>query len=285
MPNSDRSYQGKLALVAGGSMGLGLALARQLAEDGATVWILARHPEPLQAACGSLAASKGQRHGMYSADVTSLDQVQAAVEYIKRQVGVPDLLINCAGAAHPGYVEETPLDVFHGMMDLNYFGTAYMVKSWLPDMLKRGSGHIVNVSSMAGFLGAFGYSAYGAAKYAVRGFSDVLRLELKPLGIRVSVVFPPDMDTPGLANENKTKPFETFAAGSTKALKPEDVAQSTLRDLKRGRYIILPGSEPRLLYHAMLLIGNGVYPIMDRLVADARKKKQKAQAARNDGHI
>ncbi len=66
------------------------------------------------------------------------------------------------------------------------------------------------------FLGAFGYSAYGPAKYAVRGFSDVLRLEVKPLGMRVSVVFPPDMDTPGMANENKTKPFETFAAASAR---------------------------------------------------------------------
>ena len=94
-------------------------------------------------------------------------------------------------------------------MDLNYFGTVNMVKALLPAMLERGSGHIVNISSVAAFLGVFGYSAYGASKYAVRGFSDVLRAEVKPLGVRVSVVFPPDMDTPGLANENKTKPFET----------------------------------------------------------------------------
>ena len=127
---------------------------------------------------------------MHAADVTDLAQVQSAQQHIQREAGVPDLLINCAGGAHPGYVQELPLEVFHEMMDLNYFGTVHMVKAWLPAMLERGSGHIVNVSSVAGFLGAFGYSAYGPSKYAVRGFSDVLRLEVKPLGLRVSVVFP-----------------------------------------------------------------------------------------------
>ena len=272
MSTSKDSYQGRLALITGGSSGMGLALAQLLAEEGANVWLVARHSDALEAACRSLHAD-GQKHGVYAADVTKLDQVQAAVEHVKREAGVPDLLINCAGAAHPGYVQEIPLEIFQDMMALNYFGTLYTVKTLLPAMLERGSGHVVNVSSMAGFLGAFGYSAYGASKYAVRGFSDVLRLEVKPLGVRVSVVFPPDMDTPGLANENKTKPFETFAAGSTKALAPQDVARSTLKAMKRGQYIILPGSEPQLLYRLMFLVGNAIYPIMDGMIADARRKK------------
>ena len=276
MSKSQNSYQGRLALITGGSSGLGLALARLLAEEGASVWVLARHVEPLEAACRNLAAANGQKHGFYAADITKLDQVEAAVGHMRREAGVPDLLINCAGAAHPGYLQDMPLEIFQQMMELNYFGTAYMVKAWLPSMLERGSGHIVNVSSMAGFLGAFGYSAYGPSKYAVRGFSDVLRLELKPLGMRVSIVFPPDMDTPGLQNENKTKPFETFAAGSTKALAPDVVARSTLQGMKRGQYVILPGFEPRLVYHLMHLVGNGIYPIMDGMIAGARKKKNKA---------
>ncbi len=107
----------------------------------------------------------------------------------------------------------------------------------------------------------------------MRGFSDSLRVELQPMGIRVSVVFPPDTDTPGMENENKTKPFETFAAGSTKALAPLDVARSTLKAIKRGQYIILPGFEPQLLYRLMFLVGNAIYPIMDGMIADARKKK------------
>jgi short-subunit dehydrogenase len=275
MANPNHTYQGRLALVTGGSAGLGLALARLLAQEGANVWLVARHPDTLDAACRSLSVSNGQKHGVAAADVTKRDEVQAAVALIKREAGVPDLLVNCAGGAHPGYVQELTLDVFHEMMDLNYFGAVHISKALLPDMLQRGSGHIVNVSSVAGFLGAFGYSAYGPAKSALRGYSDVLRLETKPLGLRVSVVFPPDMDTPGLANENKTKPFETFAAGSTKALAPEDVAKSTLRAMKRGQYVILPGFEPQLFYRLMFLVGNGIYPVMDMMIADARKKKAK----------
>lgn len=277
MANPNGFYHGRVALVTGGSAGLGLALARLLAAEGARVWLVARHADALDAACRSLPTANEQKHGVYAADVTKQEQVQAAVEHVKHEAGVPDLLVNCAGAAHPGYVQDIPLHVFHDMMDLNYFGTLYTVNALLPDMLQRGSGHIVNVSSMAGFLGAFGYSAYGPAKYAVRGFSDVLRMEVKPLGLRVSIVFPPDMDTPGLANENKTKPFETFAAGSTKALQPEEVARATLKGMKRGQYVILPGSEPRLLYRLMFLVGNGIYPIMDMMIADARRKKAKSE--------
>jgi 3-dehydrosphinganine reductase len=194
---------------------------------------------------------------------------------VTQEAGVPDLLINCAGLAHPGYVEDIPVEVFHQMMDIDYFGTINMVKALLPGMLKRGSGHIVNISSGAGFLAPFGYSAYSPAKYAVRGFSDVLRLELKPLGIRVSVAFPPDMDTPGMVNENKTKPFETLEAFSSKLVKPEPVARDILNGVRNGKYIILPGSEIRMYYYLTFLVGNAIYPIMDMMLADARRKKNK----------
>jgi 3-dehydrosphinganine reductase len=214
---------------------------------------------------------------MISADVSDSGQVQSAIARVTREAGVPDLLINCAGAAHPGYVQEIPAEVFHQMMDLDYFGTVNMVKAVLPGMLERGSGHIVNISSAAGFFAPFGYSAYGPAKFAVRGFSDVLRLELKPLGIRVSLVFPPDMDTPGMLNENKTKPYETVEAFSTSLVKPESVAKSILNGVKGGKYIILPGFETWILYHLVFLVGNGVYPIVDGMLAGARRKKNKTK--------
>ena len=197
------------------------------------------------------------------------------MQRVNAQAAVPDILVNCAGAAHPGYVQEMPLEIFHDMMDLDYFGTVRMVKALLPAMLKRGSGYIVNFSSGAGFLGTFGYSSYGPAKYAVRGFSDVLRLELKPLGVRVSVVFPPDTDTPGMVNENKTKPWETIAAFSTKLVSAEAVAKGILAGMKRGSYIILPGFEVSMYYRLVLLLGNAIYPVMDGVLAQARAKNKK----------
>jgi 3-dehydrosphinganine reductase len=229
----------------------------------------------LENAYKGLPTASGQHHGKIVADVSDWSQVKTAVENVERDAGVPDLLINCAGSSHPGYVQEIPIDVFHQMMDIDYFGTVNMVKALLPGMLERGSGHIVNISSISGFLAPFGYSAYGPAKFAVRGFSDILRLELKPLGVRVSVAFPPDMDTPGMVTENKTKPYETIEAFSTSLVQAEPVAKEILNGVRHGRYIILPGLETKLYYYLMFVVGNAIYPILDGMLAEARRKKNK----------
>lgn len=280
---SSKSNQGKLALITGGSSGMGLALAQLMAKGGLNVWLVARNTDRLESACRSLSSSAGQKHGYYSTNVTDWKQVQSTMERFQQEVGVPDYLINVAGAAHPGYVEELPLDVFRDMMELNYFGTVHMVKATLPGMLKRGSGHIVNFSSVGGFMAPFGYSAYCPSKYAVRGFSDALRLELKPLGIRVSIVFPPDTDTPGMVNENKTKPFETKDAFSTKLASADAVAKSIRRGIERGQYIILPGSEASLYYRLVAPMDGVVYSVFDMLLAGARKKKLKSEGS--NGHL
>jgi 3-dehydrosphinganine reductase len=158
-------------------------------------------------------------------------------------------------------------------MEVNFFGTVNVVKAVLPGMMARGSGHIVNISSGAGFIGLFGYAAYGASKYAVRGFSDILRAEMKPHGIHVSVVFPPDTDTPQLAYELPFKPYETKAlTGTAKVQSPESVASTVLKGVRRNRYVILPGVDTWLFYHLSNLLGNGVYPVMDMMIADARRK-------------
>jgi 3-dehydrosphinganine reductase len=272
-----RNYEGRLVLITGGSSGIGLALARLLAGEGARVWLLARHKEKLEAAVASLPTAKGQTHGYVTADVTSWDRVHAAVRRIHEGPGVPDVLINAAGASHPAYLKETSLDIFRSMMELNYFGTVHTVQAALPAMVERGSGYIVNFSSMAGFMAVFGYAAYVPSKYAVRGFSDSLRVELKPAGIRVSVVFPPDTDTPGMENENKTKPYETLEAFSSKLETADHVAHRILQSMKRGRYAILPGFEANLYYRLVYLVGDAIYPIMDMLLAQARGKKSKIQ--------
>jgi 3-dehydrosphinganine reductase len=271
------NWKGKVALVTGGSSGIGLAIARLLAQQGAHVWLVARRKEILETALREVAAARldpAQPCGIFSADISDATQAAAAIEHVSAQAGVPDLLVNAAGITHPGYVQDLSLEIFRSMMDVNYFGTVYITKAALPGMLKRGSGHIINISSMGGFIGAFGYSAYGASKFAVRGFSDVLRSELKPLGLRVSIVFPSDTDTAQLAYEAPFKPLETKAlAGKVKVMSPEFVAKITLQQAARGRYIILPGLENNLFYWLNGHLGNAVYPVMDWMIARARKKK------------
>ncbi len=284
MTSKTSHWNNKIALVTGGSSGIGIAIARLLARQGAHVWITARRPANQETAWKEIEASgqnpggtehRLQRGGIFVADVSDAAQAAAAVEYVTAQAGVPDLVVNSAGITHPGYVQDLSLDIFRAMMDVNYFGTVYITKAVLPGMLARGSGHFINISSMGGVIGAFGYSAYGASKFAVRGFSDVLRSELKPLGLCVSVVFPADTDTPQLAYEEPFKPFETKAlAGNAKVMSPEAVAKVTLQQAARGRYIIVPGFDSSLFYWLNSHLGNAVYPVLDWMIAQARKKKQ-----------
>jgi 3-dehydrosphinganine reductase len=270
-------WNNKVALVTGGSSGIGLAIAHLLAQQGAHTWLVARRKELLDSALTEIEtarANPAQRCGIFPADVSNVAQATAAVEYVSAQVGLPDLLVNAAGITHPGYVQDLSLDIFRSMMEVNYFGTVYIIKAALPGMIQRGSGYIINIASMAAVIGAFGYSAYGASKFAVRGFSDVLRSEVKPLGLRVSIVFPSDTDTAQLAYEAPFKPPETKAlASSARVMSPQAVARIILQQAACGRYIIVPGTETRLFYWLNSHLGNAVYPVLDWLIARARKKK------------
>jgi 3-dehydrosphinganine reductase len=276
MAISMKSFQNRVVLITGGSSGIGLALARKLAAEGARLWLLGRRKEVLEEALGQLRQGPGGCK-VIAADVSDWSQVKSAVARIEKEDGLPDLVINSAGISHPGYVQEIPVEMFRQIIEINYLGTVHVTKAVLPGMIARHSGYIVNISSAAGFLGVFGYTAYGASKYAVRGFSDALRAEVKPLGIGVSIVFPPDTDTPQLAYENTIKPAETKElSGNAGVLSADQVAETTLKGVKRGQYVILPGSENKFLYRLSGLLGNGVYPVMDWMVADAMKKKARS---------
>ena len=274
---TNQFFTGKLALITGGSSGIGYALANQLVEAGASVILLARSQEKLDEAKTSLSSQLSQPDQLVHAipaDVTDVESLSMAIEDMAKTIGIPDFIFNCAGVALPGYVEQLKLEVFKWTMDIDYHGTVNVIKLLLPHLLQRGSGHIINFSSMAGVIGTFGYSAYSGAKFAVRGFSDVIRSELTPKNIRVSIVYPPDTDTPQLAFENQFKPYETRElAGSDKPISAAAVARETLKSVSRGKYAIVPKAEAKLLYFLGTRLGNWVYPVMDRLLAGIAKKK------------
>ncbi|MCJ7693934.1 MAG: SDR family oxidoreductase [Anaerolineaceae bacterium] len=270
------NYTGKLVLITGGSSGIGLALAKQLAAEGANVHILSRDKDRLANALAELQALStiGQEVGTIQADVVDQKALDSTLTKWVTTHGTPDLLINSAGVAHPGYFQDLSIEIFQWMMDVNYFGMVNITKTLIPYMIVRGSGQVVNISSEAGFIGVFGYTAYGASKYAVRGFSDALRAEMKPLGIDMSLVFPPDTQTPQLDYENQFKPSETKAiAGSTSIMTAEKVANIIIRNIKRKRYFIIPGFEGKIFYRLTSILKHSTYPIMDMMVRSAQKKK------------
>lgn len=116
-------------------------------------------------------------------------------------------------------------------MDINYMGTFHAVRSVLPTMKSRRKGKIVCTSSIGGLVGLYGYTAYGASKFALRGFAEALQMEAKPFNISVTLCFPPDTDTPCLEQENKVKPLETkLISESAGVMQPGEVANSILSD-------------------------------------------------------
>jgi len=268
----------KVVLITGGSSGIGLAAAKQLAAAGAQVWLTARRRELLEAALKEVEVARrdpSQLCGIVPADISDPKQAAQVVESVTKSVGVPDVVFNSAGITQPGYIQNLSGEVFEWLMQVNYFGTVYVSTAVLPGMLQRGSGQIINISSMAGYLGVFGYTAYCASKFAVTGFSEALRAEMKPHGIRVSVAFPPDTDTPQLAYEAPYKPGETKAiSGNAKALPAETVARSILQQAEIGAFMIFPGFDSRLFYLLTSKLPKSlVFTVLDRMAASAKKRE------------
>jgi len=272
------NFQDKIALVTGGSSGIGLATARLLAARGAHVWLVARDETRLREALSQVQAAG--RCDIFPADVADPEQAAAAVRQVATRASPPEIIVNSAGIVTPGYVETLDGTAFRRQIEVNYLGAVQIIQASLPAMLARRSGHIVNVCSVAGFLGVFGYAAYAGSKYALRGYSDVLRAELKPRGVHVSIVFPPDTDTPQLVYDKQARPpeIDVMLGSAAKALSPDAVAQAILRGIEARRYIITPGLDTTLTYWLTGVLGPLQYPIMDWLMARALRKTGRAQA-------
>ncbi|MDJ0536232.1 MAG: SDR family oxidoreductase [Xenococcaceae cyanobacterium MO_207.B15] len=238
-------------IITGGSSGIGKAVAKLLVQQGANVTIIARNQERLNLAQEELISFKvnpQQNILALKADVSRQEEITSALETAIAHLGTPDMLITSAGIAIPGYFPEIPLEVFNQTMAVNYFGTLYAIRAVLPAMETAGKGHMVLIASGAGLIGLYGYSAYSPSKFALRGLAESLRGEFKPKGIKVSLVYPPDTDTPQLVAENKTKPLPTKAITATaKTWSPEGVAREIIQGIITNKFAIAPGLEMTIL--------------------------------------
>ena len=271
---------GKTALITGGSSGIGLALARALVLRGTSVYLVARRKELLDQSVTelrSLRQSPGQTIEGSPTDVADCAQVQAMAHKLLDAGIVPELIINSAGVVQPGYVQNLEIQHFHWMMDINYHGTVHVIHAFLPELMRRKSGYIINIASGGGLIGIFGYTGYCGSKFAVRGFSDALRYELAPYQISISVVYPPDTETPQLEYDILHKPVETKALTETAGRMTADaVAKIIIDAANRGKQVILPGFEAWLLYFLSTNFGGKVIEWVSktilRRVANGKEK-------------
>ena len=271
-----KDFNGKTVYITGGSAGIGLAAAKLFASKGSDVMIFARREEVLRHAVAEISSCRlreTQKTAWLSLDVSDYQEVKLKISQAVQTFGTPDVLINCAGRAYPHYFESITFEQFDETMKINLYGIWNIVSTLVPHMKEKG-GYIVNVSSLAGLVGVFGYTDYCASKFGIIGFSEALRCEMRRYGIHVSVLCPPDTDTPGFEVENRSKPDETRAiSASASLMSPERVAKALLKGMKRHRFIIMPGLDGKFTYFMKRLFPWVVTLVMNRAVNRAQSLK------------
>lgn len=180
--------EGKIVLITGASGGIGAETARQFAALGARVLLLARDETRLRQVEEDI-----QQHGgaarIFPVDVGDNLSVKDTAERIKKEIGVPDIIINCAGGGKWRFTEETDDKDAVEMIRATYLGALYIVKSFLPEMLRRGSGHIVNITSFAAVIPFSGAAGYIASRKAMIGFHEALTADLYGTNIKTTLVY------------------------------------------------------------------------------------------------
>ena len=262
-------------LITGGSSGIGKAIARDAVRQGINVFLVARDSAKLEAAVAELELLNGQcKVSAMSASVTDPDALAVAVRSAETQHGPIDLLVNSAGISVPGYFEDLTIEEFTKQINVNYLGTVWATRVVLPSMKARGQGWIANVSSVAGFKGVFGYTAYCGSKFAVTGFSESLKAEMERFNIGVTLICPPDTRTPMLDGEKASKPEETKRlAAAGVVLEPEEVARAVWSGLRRSKFWITPGRDAYFLRHANRLAPSVVDWMLRRTMRENKNQK------------
>jgi 3-dehydrosphinganine reductase len=275
MARLESHYAGRHVLVTGGSTGIGLATARRLVDLGAGVTLVARRAEPLAAAAEELSRRRtGANVRTLPLDVS--DEAAVAAAMPRELAAQPlDVLVNGAGIATPArFVEADPADL-RAHMDVIYFGAVWMTRAVVPHFLERGTGHLVNIGSTASLIGVYGYAGYTPPKFALFGLSEVLRAELAPRGIRVTIVMPSSTRTGMLERELEIAPPETRRIlESTRVLSPEQVAEALLKGVAKGRFEVIPGIDVSLstrAYRLMPRIGRAVLDFEARRAGSGRR--------------
>lgn len=236
----------RTVFITGSRSGIGREMARQLAAEGADLALFNRSAadEVLQE-LRAAARSPGQRFAAWRADVSDAAAIDAAVREAVRELGAPDLAINSAGVLNALPFDAASRADFERVVDINLKGTRNFAAAVLPHM--QAGSHLVFIASLAALTGNYGYTAYCASKFGVRGLAEALRFELAPRGIALSLCCPGEIMTPMVQEEKRQQhpasaALKAFAGSATL----EVAIPALLRGIARRQFEIVDGPRPAL---------------------------------------
>jgi short-subunit dehydrogenase len=259
---------GSLAVVSGASRGIGEATAREFARRGARVALLARSEDALARVAREIDEQGGQATA-FVVDLSDAAAAQRTAQRVMEELGAPDILINNAGAGRWLYADETPVEEAVTMMALPYFAAFYLTAAFLPAMLKRRSGRIVNVGSPAAFAVWPGATGYTAARWALRGFTQALRADLRGSGVGVTQVVAGEVSSNYWAANPGTAERTPGIGRLFPTLTPAQVADAIVRGIERDRanVIVPPALRAALALHQVC-----PWPIEQLMIATGHKR-------------
>jgi short-subunit dehydrogenase len=241
--------KGRRALITGASSGIGAATARTLAARGASVVLVARNLDRLTAVAAGIEAAGGHAE-IHDADLADPTQVSRVARLVQEQGGAPDIVINNAGAGRWLPIVDTSADEVAAMLAVPFLAAFNLTRELLPGMRRRGTGHIVNVTSIGSFLAWPNASGYIAARWAMRGFNESLRAELYGSGIGVSLVAFAQVSSGFWEHNPGSWERLPAAAHRLRTLTPDEAAVAIAGAIERERRLVL---RPRMIYALRVL--------------------------------
>lgn len=264
-------FQGKNIIITGGSAGIGLAVAHEFARLGGNLFLLARRPESLAAARASLRQAHPdiQVH-TFVADVADRERINEVIREIGERHGGIHTIINNAGISGHGRLAEQDIDHLHQVMEVNHFGAINVIQAAWPYLTRSEGGHIGFVSSVAGYLGLLGFSAYSPSKFALTGLAECIRMEAREKGLSVTIIYPPDTQTDLLERGRATVPPETQALSKrAKVMSPEAVAAAFVKGIRNNRFEVYGNFESVWIRRIRVLWPRFYFRQLDRIATRA----------------
>lgn len=268
------SVKDKVIIITGATSGIGLALAKTFGQAGGIVCYTGRNPKKLEAAAKEI-NTVAKFHFPLLADVSLEEDNKRMVSQVLERFGRIDILINNAGISMRALFKDLEMEVFHQVMNINFYGTVYATKACLPEILKN-KGAIISISSINGYRGTPARTAYTASKFAMNGFMEALRTEVMNKGVQTLVV------CPGFTASN-IRNAALNAKGQSQGESPrdeqemmsaEEVAEQTLRALLKGKREIVLTRQGKLAVWLNKIIPSQ----MDKIVYNVMKKEKDSPA-------